>query len=107
MGFTRYWTRPKELDAAKFAAFAAACQEACREFDGQLVNATFSMEEVLFDANPGCETFHVPRVSPEDARDGEVFEFCKTRRLPYDAAVERCLALLKEHFPEVTLPEPS
>jgi len=107
MGFTRYWTRPKEFDAAKFQEYAAACQEACREFDDQLVNVAFDGEEVLFDAVPGCETFHVPRVSLEDAQNGEVFEFCKTRQLPYDAAVERCLALLKEHFPEVTLPEPS
>jgi hypothetical protein len=95
------------LDAVRFEEYANACQEACQTFDGQLVNATFSVEEVLFDAIPGCETFHVQRVSLEDAQNGEVFEFCKTMRLPYDTVVKKCLVLLKEHFPQVTIHEPS
>jgi hypothetical protein len=106
MGFTRYWYRPKELDAKRFKAFSAACKKAAKDYDGQLVGAVFSKEEVLFDAEPGCETFHVGRVSPYDEKDGTVFEFCKTRELPYDKLVETCLGLLKTYFPEVNIPEP-
>jgi len=107
MGFTRYWIRPRKLDAERFARFSVACQEACKDFQGQLVDATFDDSEVRFDAMPGCETFMIERVSSGRQREDVVFEFCKTRHLPYDTVVEKCLVILKEHFPEVTLPDPS
>ena len=44
------------------------------------------------------ETFAVERVVT--ARDGEprVFEFCKTRQMPYDLAVQAALIVLKHHL---------
>ncbi len=107
MGFTRYWTRPKTLDAAIFRRFSESCRKTCEYFEGTLVNAVFDAVQVRFDATPGCETFLIQQVSMEDEEHGEVFEFCKTRELPYDRAVEKCLNILKEHFPEVTIHEPS
>ncbi len=107
MGFTRYWIRPKELDVERFAQFSAACQEVCKDFQDQLVDAVFNDTEVRFDATPGCETFFIERISTHRQREDGVFEFCKTRQLPYDTVVEQCLVLLKDHFPEVTIPDPS
>lgn len=107
MGYTRYWRRPQELDAERFSRFAAACEAACSELGDSLSGAEFSSEAVRFEGAPGCEPFIVERVSAGRVRDGGVSEFCKTQRMPYDAAVERCLVLLTEFFPEVEVPEPS
>ncbi len=108
MGFTRYWHRPRELDAERFRAFADACQEACAELEGCFADPVFTADEVRFDGRPGCETFLVERIAT-CGRGGEpVFEFCKTQRLCYDTAVERCLRILQEHFPdEVEIPDPA
>ena len=107
MGFTRYWVRPRELDAERFRAFADACNEACAELAESLADATFTAEEVRFEGNPGCETFLIERVSTRDRHGAPVFEFCKTQRLPYDGAVALCLRILKENFPEVDIPDPA
>ena len=107
MGFTRYWIRPRELDAEQFRAFADACNKACTELLGCLEATTFTADDIRFEGCPGCETFLIERVSTRGRGEEPVFEFCKTQRLPYDAAVERCLRVLKEHFPGVELPEPA
>ncbi len=108
MGFTRYWHRPRVMDAARFGAFADACQEACVELDGCLAAPTFTEDEVRFDGSPGCETFLVERIATRGRGEEPVFEFCKTAHLPYDTAVEQCLRILQEHFPnEVEIPDPA
>ena len=107
MGFTRYWYRPRKLEAERFRTFADACQEVCAELADTLADAAFTGEEVRFDGNPGCETFLIERVSTRDRHGAPVFEFCKTAHLPYDTAVERCLRILQEHFPEVDIPDPA
>jgi hypothetical protein len=99
MGFTRYWTRPRELDAERFRTFAEACQEVCAELVDNLADPAFTTEDVRFGGNPGCETFLIERVSTRGRGEEPVFEFCKTQHLPYDAVVGRCLRILKEHFP--------
>jgi hypothetical protein len=95
------------LDAERFRAFANACKEARAELADTLADATFTAEEVRFDGNPGCETFLIERVSTRDRCGAPVFEFCKTQRLPYDNAVALCLRILKDHFPEVDIPDPA
>ena len=107
MGFTRYWVRPRELDAERFRAFADACNETCAELSEVLADAAFTAEEVRFDGHPGCETFLIERISTRGRGEEPVFEFCKTQHLPYDAAVERCLRILKDHFSEVEIPDPA
>jgi hypothetical protein len=106
VAFTRYWVRPKELEAESFARFSAACEKACKKFPGKLIDAVFNSEVVRFNAEPGCQAFVIERVSTDEDLDGDVFDFCKTCHLPYDAIVARCLALLKEHFPKVTVTRP-
>ena len=91
----------------RFRAFAEVCQETCPELLGCLEATAFTADEVRFDGSPGCETFLVERISTRGRREMRVFEFCKTQRLPYDTAVERCLRILQEHFPEVDIPDPA
>lgn len=107
MGFTRYWVRPRELDAERFRVFADACEKACAGLAGCLADSTFTVDEVRFEGRPGCETFLIERVSSRGRGEEPVFEFCKTQRLPFDSAVERCLQILQTHFHEVEVPEPS
>lgn len=108
MGFTRYWRRPRELDEVTFSEFAAACKDVCTSSDQPLSEATFTEEMVSFEGNPGCEPFMIERVSSRRIeREGLVSEFCKTQQLPYDKVVEKCLVLLKDHFPEVEIPRPA
>jgi len=107
MGFTRYWTRPRELDVERFASFATACAEVCSEYKDWITNEDFSSEQVRIEGKPGCEAFTIERVSSGREQDGDVFEFCKTQELPYDEAVERCLELFKSQFAEVAVHEPS
>jgi hypothetical protein len=107
MGFTRYWTRPREFDTQRFATFAAACAEVCSEFEDCIMHAVFSDEKVSFEGTPGCEPFVIERVSFGREREGNVFGFCKTQELQYDDVVERCLELVASHFAEITIPEPS
>lgn len=107
MGYTRYWTRPRKLDPSCFAKFAAECETACAVFGMGLKNTMFSDDAVSFEGNPGCEPFAITVESTGRERSGRVSEFCKTQKLPYDRAVEACLILLKQHFPEVEVPEPS
>jgi hypothetical protein len=95
------------LDAERFRAFADACNEACTALADSTADAAFTAEDVRFDGNPGCETFLIERISTRDRCGAPVFEFCKTQHLPYDAAVERCLRILKDHFPEVDIPDPA
>jgi hypothetical protein len=96
------------LDAERFRAFADACDKACSTLEGNnLVDAIFTADQIRFEGRPGCETFLIERVSTRGRAEEPVFEFCKTQRLPYDAAVERCLQILQAHFHEAEIPEPS
>jgi hypothetical protein len=107
MGFTRYWRRPRELDRERFSQFASRCQAIGNDFAEVVACIETGDEEVRLNGQPECEPFVVPRISNGRERDGLVSEFCKTQCLPYDAAVERCLEILAEHFPEVELPPAS
>ena len=108
MGFTRYWIRPKELDAERFVLFSAACRDACADMAEVLANTVFGISQVSFEGKPRCETFTIDQVSTgRIIRENGVFECCKTQKLPYDAAVAECLDLLKDYFPEVEIEEPS
>lgn len=107
MGFTRYWTRPRELDRHKFADFSRDCEKSCVAYSVVLRNAYFSPEEIRFEGNPGCEPFTIERLSRGRERGGRVMEFCKTQQLPYDEAVASCLHALRSHFPDVEIPAPS
>lgn len=107
MGYTRYWRRPPELDAARFIEFTRMCESIVHEFADTIANTELDGEHIHLEGQPNCEPLVIERVSQGRERDGLVTEFCKTQRLPYDAAVERCLQALAAVFPEVELPPPS
>lgn len=111
MGFTRFWRRPRELDPERFATFAEECRLAAEESGIEIANPVFHPAGVSFQGVPNCEDFEILRYSlGRESRegDGKITEFCKTQYLPYDALIEKCLEILKKHFPdEVEIPRPS
>jgi len=107
MGFTRFWRRPRELDRERFGLYGIRCRGICNDFGDVVACIETNDEEVRLNGQPECEPFVVRRISNGRESDGLVSEFCKTQGLPYDAAVERCLAILAELFPEVELPPAS
>ena len=78
-----------------------------KTYDDCVTNVIADSNMVSFEGKPGCEPFILGRMATGSYRRGSYFEFCKTQQMPYDQAVQRCLELLKEHFPEVEIPEPS
>lgn len=106
MGFTRYWIRPRELDAKAFAEFSLACRDACASLGVELVDAQFYPDRVTFNGVPGCEPFVIERISQGREREAVVSEFCKTQQLPYDVAVDACLRVLEKYFPQATVSGP-
>ncbi len=119
MGYTHSWRRPRALDFAAFMAASADCAKVAElaaargielaGWDGS-GEPTFEPAIVAFNGlgEASHETFAVPCVS--DAREhegmepeGMVFEFCKTNRKPYDAAVTACLLVLKHHLGDAIL----
>lgn len=109
MGYTHYMRRPHTLPAGKFVDAAVDCRAVCthlgiplrREYD-EPGPAEFGPDEVRFNGvgEDGYETFLVQRVFGADrpGRDGLCFDFCKTNRKPYDAAVCACLIVFAHHF---------
>lgn len=105
MGYTHYFTREgtDDLDPAAFKAFAKEAKrvaetlcpgELAEEYDTPDKPPVFSADEVRFNGKgeDGHETFYLDL----QARG---FNFCKTARKPYDAAVMGILVLLGQRFP--------
>ena len=95
MGYTHHWYRKPVLDADKFKAAIADCKKACAASHVTMA-AEFGDSTVRIDG--GCETFTVEQASIGRFRDGRVFEFCKTEKMPYDLCVTACLIVFKHHF---------
>jgi hypothetical protein len=119
MGYTHYWERPATLSSRKFRAAARECRKAVEHLasehalrvqfdDDSTLPAEFAADRIQFNGpgNDGHETFMVQRVYkpsyPEKrpTAGGLWFDFCKTARKPYDAAVCVCLIVLRHHFGE-------
>lgn len=107
MGYTHYWQRPRTLDRAKLAAAADDCRKVAEiaaergiALAGPLGEGSpeFGPDVIALNGRPDYESFVVERVYTGWRDEDEVFEFCKTARLPYDAVVTACLVALKHHF---------
>lgn len=105
MGYTHYWENPG-LDKEKFKEFSSDCKKIAEESNVPLSNGLaeensepeFSEKRVWFNGvgKDSCETFFVtPHASG--------FNFCKTRRRPYDTVVVACLLCLKYYFDDVSV----
>lgn len=121
MGYTHYWYRKERLAISKFKAFRqdvlALYLElpdglAIRGWDGTGA-AEFTQESVRFNGNTAtgesCETFHFPRILETQWHQKHpkykslYFQFCKTRREPYDLLVMATLICAKHHFGKAVL----
>ena len=111
MGYTHYWRRAPEIDAATFAAASLDCAKVCKALPVSLAGGdrtgipTFEADSVRFNGvdDDGCETFRVNRIETQSPwREGEpdVFTFCKTRQRPYDVCVQCALIVFRHHFGE-------
>lgn len=96
MGYTHYWRVLAPIAPAKFAALASDAKQLIEdnltaplayEYDEPAKPALFDESAIRFNGlgDDGHETFVI---TPEETD----FEFCKTARKPYDAAV--CVVLL-------------
>lgn len=116
MGYTHYSSRPKTLPVRKFRAAASDCRTVvealCNEKGFKLQREyddpsppVFDQSNIRFngEGDNGHETFSIDRVYrtyPEQskpARGEGWFEFTKTARKPYDAAVCACLIVFHHH----------
>lgn len=111
MGYTHYWSRPRELDEAAFAAAARDCARLAGAASIALVgpdgrgHARFERDVVAFNgvADLGYEPLVVERrVEREPVFGLETAQrmtgFCKTRARPYDLLVTACLVALRHHL---------
>lgn len=115
MGFSRHWYRPAEIAPEVYgllrADFLRILQKSGIAYAGWNGKAAFrdaDPEDFRFNGRvpEDCETFSFPRVlAVEDWMPYETFDgvrlyhqFCKTRQLPYDTLVQRCLVAGKMHL---------
>lgn len=125
MGYTRYWYRPKELDAMKFKLLKNDIKAIIKNCDVKIVNShgedgppLVTNERISFNGygEDSHESFDLPRVlegegytahkactSHEYIKKGLCLQFCKTQHKPYDAVVAASLLALKEIFPEIEI----
>lgn len=106
MGYTHYWRVSGSLDKDKFKEFSSDCKKIAEMSDVGLANLQgeektfpeFSETEVSFNGigKYSCESFFVNL-------NTSGFNFCKTRRRPYDTVVVACLLCLKYYFDDVSV----
>lgn len=115
MGYTHYWHRKNgraareswahfEEAAAKVLADPEVVPLVCREYDAPGTPAELTADLLRFNGKggDGHETCFIERTRIRRAYEptGEpLFDFCKTARKPYDAAVCAVLLCAAKHLP--------
>jgi hypothetical protein len=109
MGYTHYWTQYEDFSVTEWETIVDKVKKILEEFS-DLVGGWNGEGMPHIDENyisfngkgdEGCETFKVTKLLKDFQRPWEeqtptkVFNFCKTRRQPYDEVVLRVLAVLK------------
>jgi hypothetical protein len=111
MGFTHYFTQTKTITKEDWVFFTAGVRRAiplsgvkvAYELDQPETAPAIDDNKVRFNGvgGEGCETFIVHRLRPaldpwrEKAGLKRGWDFCKTRREPYDVLVTACLVYLE------------
>jgi len=110
MAFARYWTVKRDVDPERLIEAGRKMGELIRLSSVPLAGLDGTGEPTL-NANDGTVWFNgvegddyegfvwppdlvAGRASPD--QEDSVFDWCKTRRLPYDAVVAACLAVARE-----------
>jgi hypothetical protein len=110
MAFARYWTVRRDADPEKLVEAGRKMGELIRLSSVQLAGLD-GVGEPTLDANNGTVWFNgveedsyegfvwppdLVAGRPSPNQEDSVFDWCKTRRLPYDAVVADCLAVARE-----------
>lgn len=105
MGYTHYWRANREFTDKEwhricqdFRYCLAGMPNGIRIDDQEGGPAIVDGEKIWFNGagDEGCETFALLR-APRD------FQFCKTRRKPYDLMVQACLLIARHHSTAITV----
>jgi len=112
MGYTHYWTQTKDFTDAQWQQFTAevdrvaqaagAAGVALGDGLGEGVGPVVEADHVALNGrgDEGCETFcilrEVEKRAPRYEGDNPAWDFCKTRREPYDDVVTHLLAYLRD-----------
>ena len=107
MGYTHYWRPQRDFTDAEWTHIVTDVEALVdperlpsdihlihRDADDVALEGIYAASgRILFDAEPGCETFLLDKYRVSS------FEFCKTRREPYDLVVCAVLLLCQYHAP--------
>lgn len=97
MGYTNYWDQDKEFTEAEWDAVRAEYAYLLEIAGETITDISEHTEEIVFNGSgPSCETFVLLK------KPTESFNFCKTRRLPYDLPVWHLLTFAYHHTNAVT-----
>ena len=110
MGYTHYWNQHEEFSDEEWESLIEFTSKLLSE-NSIIVEEHFIVDsdEIVFNGLPSCETFVLKKESGENPEwlsnyyeksDG-VFNFCKTRNLPYDRLVVKVLRKAYSIAPEV------
>jgi hypothetical protein len=109
MGYTHYWTQYADFSDTEWEVITAKTKKILKDFSHLLGgwngegDPHIDENYISFNgkADEACETFKVTKLLKDLQRPWEkqtpdkVFNFCKTRRQPYDEVVLSVLAVLK------------
>lgn len=111
MGYTHYWTQYADFSDEEWATATDQVKKILADFGEELAGwdgiGSPRINDTCISFNGrranSCETFKITKRMKDIQRSWldplktptKVFNFCKTRRLPYDEAVVRVLAVFK------------
>lgn len=112
MGYTHYWTQPKDFTSQEMGDIAASIRLIIREADCDIVGPhgdegsppVLTKKNIAFNGRDenSHETFYLgaKRELPYDGADPERlgWTFCKTANKPYDVVVVACLTFLQQDY---------
>ena len=89
MGYTNYWHQHEDFTNRQWRYIKAEA-EYMKEIGSDVIDIHIEPDEIIINGKENCETFvlnrTVPIVKNYEGQD-LTFNFCKTRRLPYDIYV--------------------
>lgn len=120
MGYTHYWYQKRPFTHEEWYNIVEESKRVCSEAASRGIELVgnmgearthpeFTPDHVSFNglSDDGCETFYLERSAeadalqtPEEVANEGVFSFCKTGRLPYDAAVVTVLHFVRKLAPD-------
>lgn len=90
MGYTNYWHQYINFNDKQWKALQQEAEYINGIADKNLTDVKITDEHIIFNGNPGCETFVLEKnipTEPEYPGQDLSFYFCKTRAMTYDIYV--------------------